>query len=387
MVDDGEMNGSADETTGAVQDVEESEQILDAPDEDPVGFWEQKQRDLVTSVLDYNLGTLSDLIQSKTIDLSPTYQRRFRWDNKRQSKLIESFLMNVPVPSIFLNEDEYGQYSVIDGKQRLNAIHRFMRGRLKLEGLKIFSDINGKTVDDLPESLQNVIKTRANLRAIIILRQSDQDIKFEVFQRLNTGGVRLNPQEIRNSTWPGPLNDLILELSQDSLFHQLLGITDRNRSVIYKEMRDAEFVLRYFTFRDSWSTFSGGMMRAMDRFMAANHRMGREDLAHARDDFMASLKAVDAVFGEHAFRRWVPEGNYWRQQALAALFDAEMLGIRGLPSEQLAPHRDSILTSLQGLFSDEDFRKSIDAATNTPGLFKYRISTIRRLLESVVEPN
>jgi Protein of unknown function DUF262 len=107
------------------QDIEEDEEQLDAEEEtDPVAFWEQKQRDLVTSVLDYNLQTLSALIQDKNIDLSPRYQRRFRWDQKRQSTLIESFLMNVPVPPIFLNEDELGKYSVIDGKQRLSYLRR-----------------------------------------------------------------------------------------------------------------------------------------------------------------------------------------------------------------------------------------------------------------------
>jgi hypothetical protein len=105
-------------------DIEESEEILDSIQGDPTDFWEAKQRELVTSVVDYNLGTLAQLVQDGTIDVSPKYQRRFRWDNERQSKLIESFLMNVPVPPIFLNEDQYGQYSVIDGKQRLIDIIR-----------------------------------------------------------------------------------------------------------------------------------------------------------------------------------------------------------------------------------------------------------------------
>ena len=92
-------------------------------------------------------------------------------------------------------------------------------------------------------------------------------------------GVRLNAQEIRNSAWPGPLNDTILELSESSEFHSLLGIKIKERSGIYKEMRDAEFVLRYFAFRDTWSTFSGGMMRHMDSFMADNQHVSEVWLA------------------------------------------------------------------------------------------------------------
>lgn len=193
------------------RDIEETDETLDSSTGDPVNFWEKKQRDLVTSTVDYNLSTLSDLVVQNTIDLSPAYQRRFRWDEAKQSKLIELFLMNVPIPPIFLNEDAYGQYSVIDGKQRLHAINEFLRGRLKLRDLKVFADINGLSFDNLPLQLQAVLKTRPTLRGIIILRQSDQDLKFQVFERLNTGGVHLNAQEIRNSTYTGPFNDLLLD--------------------------------------------------------------------------------------------------------------------------------------------------------------------------------
>ncbi len=90
-----------------------------------VDFLEKKQRELITSTIDYNLESLFQLIKKRTIDLAPKYQRRFRWDEKRKSKLIESFLMNVPIPPIFLNEDDYGKYSIIDGKQ-MCTVHDFM---------------------------------------------------------------------------------------------------------------------------------------------------------------------------------------------------------------------------------------------------------------------
>ena len=210
------------------QDFEEANDF----EETPINFWEKKQRELLTSVVDYNLSTLSGLIDSKDIDLSPTYQRRFRWDNVRQSRLIESFLMNVPVPPVFLNEDKYGQYSVIDGKQRLTAIHAFLKGRLVLSGLEVFSDINGLNFDQLPSPLQTVIRTRPTVRSVIILRQSDEDVKFEVFNRLNTGGAHLNAQEIRNSTHPGVLNTRILELSVNKKFHKLLGVKIKEKSAL-----------------------------------------------------------------------------------------------------------------------------------------------------------
>jgi len=280
--------------------------------EDPVKFWLEKQRELVTSVVDYNLSTLADLIESKRIDLSPKYQRRFRWDAKRQSQLIESFLMNVPVPPVFLNEDELGKYSVIDGKQRLNAVYAMLRGRLTLTGLKVFADINNKSIDDLPSDLQTVLKVRPTIRAVVILRQSDPDIKFEVFKRLNTGGVSLNAQEVRNSTYTGPLNDLILRLSEDPEFHRVLRIVSKQKSALHQEMRDAELVLRFLTFHERWDTFSGGMMRAMDRFMAEHQNESGATLKVWEERFRDALQAVEAAFGEHAFQRWQPDRQQWR---------------------------------------------------------------------------
>jgi hypothetical protein len=362
----------------------EDHRALEEEDDPALVLFDKSQRDLVTSVVDYNLGTLADLVSRKKIDLSPRYQRRFRWDAARQSRLIESFLMNVPIPPIFLNEDQYGTYAVIDGKQRLFAIQEFLRGRLKLKGLKVFDDINNRSIDDLPTRLRDIVETRATLRAVIILPQSQPAVKFEVFKRLNTGGVKLNPQEIRNSTWPGPLNNLILRLSVDPDFHGLLQIKDRNKSAIYREMRDAEFVVRYFTFRDTWETFTGGMMRLMDEFMAEYQHLGKSQLDAANEDFRNTIRNVDAAFGDHAFHRWVPASGTWRRQVIAALFDAEMFACRGMDAQALTAARPRIEHGLKKLFGDNEFRESIDAATNTPRLFRRRITTMRNLLEQAL---
>ena len=127
-------------------DIEESDL---SSDEISVDFLDKKQRELLTSTIDYNLESLSQLINKRVIDLAPKYQRRFRWDEARKSRLIESFLMNVPVPPIFLNEDDFGKYSVIDGKQRLSSINDFITGKLTLSNLIVFKDLNGINFFDL----------------------------------------------------------------------------------------------------------------------------------------------------------------------------------------------------------------------------------------------
>ena len=357
---------------------------LDQPDlqDDPLLFWQRKQRELVSSMVDYNLGTLVSLIAGGTIDLSPHYQRRFRWDLTRQSKLIESFLMNVPIPPVFLNEDEYGQYSVIDGKQRLHAISDYFRGAYELQGLEVFSELIGFRMEDLPRQMQMALKARASLRAIIILRQSDPDVQLEVFQRLNSGGVKLNPQEVRNSAYPGPLNDLVLELSTTPLFHRLLGIPKNKRSAIYDDMRDAELVLRYFAFKDTWETFHGSMKHLLDRYMRDNRNMPEQDLAALRTHFMRTITTVNEIFGEAAFRRFLPEKNVWRKQILASLYDAEMFGSQGIHGPFSAGYRDSFIARFKLLFEDPAFKRSMEAATNNPGNFRSRIAAVRNLYET-----
>ncbi|RNI30777.1 DUF262 domain-containing protein [Hanamia caeni] len=349
-----------------------------------VDFLHKKQRELVTSTVDYNLESISQLINKRTIDLAPKYQRRFRWDDNRKSKLIESFLMNVPIPPIFLNEDDFGKYSVIDGKQRLSAINEYLTGKLSLSGLEIFTDLNGLNFFDVPLEFQNSLKIRANVRAVIILRQSDKDIKYEVFQRLNTGGVKLNAQEIRNSAFPGKLNDKILELSENKFFHSLLGIKSKSKSKIYQEMRDAELVLRFFALKDSWKNYAGGLKKILDSFMDDNQTMAQTKVDEIAQEFTETLEKVQAIFGaDGSFRRWIPENKKWKQQVSAPLFDAQMFACYKKNKKKLEDSKTKILSDFKKLFtSDKEFLQSIESSTATPNRFLYRTNKLNEILNN-----
>ena len=350
--------------------------------ENPVEFWEAKQRDLVTQFVDYNLITLSDLIKDKTIDLKPEYQRRYRWNDIRQSKLIESFLMNVPVPPIFLNEDEIGMYSVIDGKQRLISIHKFLTDKLKLKGLEVFAKLNGKFYSNLEQKVQKIIKTRAILRAIIILRQSDDDIKFEVFQRLNTGGVSLNAQEIRNSAYPGPLNDLMLKLSENTIFQKLIGVLIKEESTIYQEMKDVEFILRFFTFVENPGYFSGDISQKMSEYMRKNQRMDSNKLENLKSKFNSTIRIVDKLFGDDAFKRWRPSPQSWKKKITAPLFDAVMFSCAdfiGMPIPT-SFDKERFISKHKELFLDEEFQNAITFHVNTSVTFHLRVEKVYNLI-------
>lgn len=347
-----------------------------------------RQRNLVTQFVDYNLRALSELLEEKTIDLQPQYQRRYRWNDERQSRLIESFIMNVPVPPIFLNEDEFGKYSVIDGKQRLNTIQRFLTSELELVGLEVYRDFNGKTFSDLPLIYQNYIKTRAVLRAIIILSESDDDIKYKVFLRLNTGGVSLNAQEIRNSAYPGDLNDLILTLSENSTFHKLLGVDDINESKIYQEMKDVEYVLRFFTFFENPSYFSGDIAWKMSDFIRKNQRMNKSEIIRYKKKFLSTINFIYRLFGEYAFKRWWESKGEWKKKITTPLFDAVIFACVDRDDSLSIPNdfdKDSFIIEYKKLFSDKVFNDSISYHTGTSPAFNTRKEKVYKLITVTLE--
>src|ERR1017187_1326406 len=184
------------------------------------------------------------------IDLNPIFQRRDRWDQVKQSRFIESIIMNVPIPPIFLGEDEYGSYVVLDGRQRLTAIDEFLKNTFKLKSLKVWEDLNGQTFNDLQKRKLDRAITRRFVPAVVILKESSPQVKYDVFDRLNTGGVIAEPMEIRNAVFQGKFNTLIRQLSELPTFRRLWDIpTDQaelEKNGLYRKMTDIELILRFF---------------------------------------------------------------------------------------------------------------------------------------------
>lgn len=352
-------------------------------EEQPPQTLDKIQKELVTSTVDYNLDSLSSLVNEEKINLKPQYQRRYRWGSERQSKLIESFLMNIPIPPIYLNEDAFGTYSVIDGKQRLYAISEFLYGRFKLTGLGVFSDLNGLYFKQLPEDFKNTLKTRATIRAVIILRQSSKEIKYIVFNRLNTGGVRLNAQEIRNSTFPSDLNDKVLAMSEGKEFHKMLGIKSLSNSRIYEEMYDVELVIRFMALKDTWAGYSGNLKKILDSFMEDGVDMKEEKIQELEKDFIETLEKVKTIFGDDgSFRRWIVATNKWKQQVSMPIFDAQMLSCYKKDKNSLVTNKNEILNDFKSLFSnDPEFIKSIESSTASPQRFLYRVKKMDEIIE------
>jgi len=296
---------------------------------------------------------IPNLIQSMKeqpyLNLTPPYQRRLRWDNKRKSRLIESLLMNVPIPPVFLFETELAQYEVVDGQQRLATIREFFNNEFVLSGLERWKDLNGRRFNRLPHRIQSGLRRRS-LAGVILLAESgatqgdqentQREIKRFVFERLNTGGVRLNAQEIRNAVYDGPFNHLLHELSRDGLFTSIWDIPPRERdedaqaspqlrkNTYYRKMLDCEIVLRFFTLSEP-DKLATSMKASLDSTMHRYGSSSREELETMRGNFMDCLNTAHDIYGDATFRL-LPETRARRaprRRLSRPLYDAVIVGI------------------------------------------------------------
>jgi hypothetical protein len=295
---------------------------------------------IVTEMARYSLaGILSMLQETVSADrksepelrykLDPEYQRRHRWNVERKSRLIESFLMNVPVPPVFLYERDLARCEVMDGRQRLTALSEFYADKFELKGLQYWTELNGRTYSTLPSKVKDGIDRRY-ISSIILLTETASNeeqaaqLKKMVFERLNSGGVALSPQETRNAVYDGPLNQLCLSLSTNPEFRSMWRIpnelqpkpddeeeaedrgeaTNRGRAM-YERMDDVELVLRFFAYRQI-DSFSGGLNRIsamLDRFLIEGNKFATAVLTEYADMFKATISFISKTLGTRAFCR------------------------------------------------------------------------------------
>lgn len=344
------------------------------------------QNRLVFQSSDLSLEAIANMVKGDAINIKPKYQRRERWNKDKQSALIESFLLNIPVPPIYLAEDEYGSYSVIDGKQRITAIYNFIQLKEKLVNLEKFKEIEGLSFEQLPSPLNNALKIRPYIRVITLLKQSDSLLKYEVFNRLNTGGDKLLPQEIRNASFEGKLNDLLVELSENNIFRKQFNLEtekEREKSKIYKEMLDVEYVLRFFTLKDFWNKFNGNMKIAMDNFMEQNYRRKDLNVQNLRETFNQTLNFCEIVWGDRAFKR--PDG---RNEIIQGIFDVQTVGLSFFlnKGKLIIERKEQIYAMFEKrYFEDSEFQVSMRQFTSNIKQVNYRIGTMINLLDEILK--
>ena len=338
------------------------------PDEVPI-----KDRSVITQPYDLVVESLIDQIRGGTIFLRPlserpSFQRRYVWTNKLASRLLESILLNVPIPPCYLSQNEEFELDVIDGQQRLFSIYRFVDNQFKLTGLEVLTDFNGSRFHEIPSKLQRKIKTHT-LRCVLITNESHPEIKFDVFERLNTNTVPLNAQEIRNCIYRGSLNDLLKEAVAYRPWLKILGKKEPD-----KRMRDEELILRFYAFHiHGLETYRTPLKHWLNLAAKAGRRYPPQRIEQLKIAWENAIEVSLKWFEpQECFRRY-PIGS--SRAINRALFDLIMSSTSDVEENEAEQFRDDIRQMYSNLLTEnEEFQdligRSVDHTKRTKRRFE-----------------
>lgn len=344
------------------------------------------------------IGSLETRLENTELDLTPDFQRQANvWNAKRKARLIESIFLRIPLPSFYFSEDEEGTYAVVDGLQRLCAIFHFMKPKalaaatgvklqpLELQDLQYLKELNGKTFDELDRKFQRRI-TELEITANIIRANTPPAVKFNVFARLNQGGMPLNAQEIRNAIFPGQWRKKIKAFAESDAFKKA---TDGK--VRTERQQDVELVLRFIALWQLGRPYERPANQTLDEFLNA---VVEEQLCQwseakwqdAENAFVHAIGAARSVFGKHAFRKSV--SGQRRLPINRGLFEAQLVVCGMLRPENLEKVR-ARKSLVEKKFSDaltynDDFIQSLLYATGSASASNTRIKTLLLLMSEVL---
>jgi hypothetical protein len=370
----------------------EEELEIDAISEDDVELdVEAGQRKIIWQAKDFSIREFLTMKNDGELILQPIYQRNYVATDKIASKLIESILLDVPIPVVYLAEEQDENFSVIDGQQRLTSFLSFVEGKFpdsrpfKLSGLKVLSDLNRKLFIDLDIEFQKKIRN-TTIHSIIIKKESNPDIKFEIFERLNTGSTKLNEDEIRNTVYRGNYIELLAELSENAVFHGLVKKDNFKKRMFYRGM-----ILRFFALSEkSYINYKSSMKQFSNKELRDNRDLSPTKIREYRTRFEHSLDLVKVVFGDMAFRRYMPgeqgaQGKWADTQINMALYDLQMVGFVNYSKNDVLSKADLIREGLLDLMiNNQHFRDQITLQTSNTDVLKKRFRTYMDMLESII---
>lgn len=344
------------------------------------------------------IGSLENRLENEELDLTPDFQRQANvWNAKRKARLIESIFLRIPLPSFYFSEDEEGTYAVVDGLQRLCAIFHFMKPKalaaatgvklppLVLQDLQYLKELNGKTFEELDRKFQRRI-SELEITANIIRANTPPAVKFNVFARLNQGGMPLNAQEIRNAIFPGQWRKKIKALAESDAFRKA---TDGK--VRTERQQDVELVLRFIALWQLGKPYERPANQTLDEFLNA---VVEEQLCQwseakwqeAEKAFVHSIDAARSVFGKHAFRKSI--SGQRRRPINRGLFEAQLVICGVLRPENLEKvrARRSLVEQkfAEALSDDDDFIQSLLYATGSASASNTRIKTLAVLMRETI---
>ena len=356
--------------------------------------YEKGEARIITEQGAVKLSLVNQVFISENYQLRPKYQRRITWDSRKRSKLIESFIMNVPIPPVFIYETDFNRYQVMDGLQRITAIIDFYNDCYELEELTQWPELNGRKYSQLPKKVKEGIDRR-QLSVITLLKESsktliqEEKMKKMVFERLNTGGVTLEDQEIRNALYNGPFNDLCISLSGNNTFRKLWLINPEDidgldgeldnyddalkyaKNKLYKRMYDVELVLRYFAMRHI-DEYSSKLSEFMDLCLRQGNKYTSDQLEILKNIFENTIEKADTLFSEKAFCQYVKRRgtNSWTSPQ-KMIYDSMMLALSQIDFNNKKINLNNNIERLEKFYQENE--EAFDGKRQSKGDIKRRM--------------
>jgi len=304
------------------------------------------------------------------------------WNNQKMSRLIESILIRFPLPAFYFDASNDEKWLIVDGLQRLSAIKKFVIDKkLRLSGLEYLQDFNGKFYDDLSRTYQRRID-ECPIISFLIQPGTPEPVKYSIFRRINTGGLTLNDQEIRNAMAGANVRKYLEELAQDSFFIRTVG--DQS-----KRMVDQELVLRYLAFRFmNYEESRKNISTFLDEMIEQLESATPEKLAGYELSFKTAIRRCWDLFGENAFEKATNGDNSRRRRKNSTLFEVWTNALSRLSDDAMAivlTEKDNLqIRYLEMMLGDNDFLKSITYSTQKKDHYRIRKSKIDQLLTDVI---
>jgi len=383
-----------------LEKVDSTEIDLELETESEVEVNEDDKRKLYVDKLDKSTSDLFRMIIEGELNLQPDYQRRFVWDKKTMSKFIESLLLSIPIPTIFLAENCDDTFEVIDGQQRLTTIFAFIKSKLganeieklpcnlqelevlELNGLETLKQFNKKTycnMHDMQRKFNNV-----SLPVVIIKKDSTEDIKYDIFSRINSGSIKLNNQELLNVMYRGELIDSLNIASQKDIVDQLFG----NRPVLKKRFGYQEILLRAkviegFVNSDDWKlreirvknknnlnkeyrTYNGRLHTTILEYLK-EYRNDEQEASNLTNFIEESIDKVNTVFGSEAFIRINKPSSTTINKTIAEL---QLVVLSKFNRDEVVENKDKIKESFKKFLENVDENIFLRGTNNTTNVEK-----------------
>lgn len=331
-----------------------------------------QKRKVDFNTYDISVKELVSMVRESYIDISPTYQRHFRWDEIKQSKLIESVFLGIPVPSLFMATNSDSTWEVVDGVQRLSTLIHFagddeareklnFEKCLKIKSLDKLTELNGLYFSDLDKMIQMDFMLKP-VKITTLSDKSDLSVRFDLFERLNTGGIALSDQEIRNCIYRGSFSEFLSNMAEYNNFNEVVFVPEKSKKDGYRE----EMVLRYFAFLEKYKSFEHSVVDFLNDYMFK---------ATKKFKYNEYEKLFKKTFDE--LKDNLPEGiTRGRKTTPVNLYEAVAVGTAIALLEKDKLNFENFYTFLQS----DAIKTSTTGATNSRAQVAKRIETVRDYL-------